>query len=77
MTSILGACLFIERAIGKPLMWFPCYHHILELIVGSVVQSRWKTGGPKDAIYIRFRNEWPEIAKRMPEIVERGEQKVQ
>ena len=58
-------------------MWFPCYHHILELIVGSVVQSRWKTGGPKDAIYIRFKNEWPEIAKRMPDIVERGEQKVQ
>ena len=58
-------------------MWFPCFHHILELIVGAMVQQRWPTGGPRDAIYTRFKNEWPEIREKMPDIVERGKEKVQ
>ena len=71
-----GACLIIERGIGKPLMWFPCTHHILELIVGAMVQQRWPTGGPRDAIYTRFKNEWPELLTKMPDIIERGAEKV-
>ena len=76
LNMISGACVFIERAMGKPLMWFPCVHHILELIVGAMVQQRWPTGGPKDAIYIRFKNEWPGILKEMPDIIIRGGEKV-
>ena len=51
-----------------PIMWFPCFHHILETVVGSFIQHRWKTGGPRDAIYTRFRNEWPRLLEKMPEI---------
>ena len=74
--STSGACLYIERGIGKPLMWFPCVHHILELIVGAMVQQRWPTGGPRDAVYTRFKNEWPDIRAKLPDIVERGKEKV-
>ena len=63
--------------MGKPLMWFPCVHHILELIVGAMVHQRWPTGGPRDAVYTRFKNEWPDIEKdKMPDIIERGAEKV-
>ena len=68
--------MVIERAIGEPLMWFPCVHHILELVVGAVVHQRWPTSGPVDAIYIRFKDKWPEIRAKMPEILEKGVHKV-
>ena len=57
-------------------MWFPCVHHILELVVGAVVHQRWPTSGPVDAIYIRFKDKWPEIRAKMPEILEKGVHKV-
>ena len=74
--SFPGACVSIERAIGEPLMWFPCVHHIMELVVGAMVHTRWPTSGPIDAIYIRFKSSWPEIHSKMPNIIERGEEKV-
>ena len=65
--SFPGACVFIERAIGEPLM---------ELVVGAMVHSRWPTSGPIDAIYMRFKSNWPDILSKMPNIIERGNEKV-
>ena len=72
----IGACVVIERALGEPLMWFPCVHHILELVVGAYVHQRWPTSGPTDAIYLRFKTQWPDIYEKMPSIIEKGSEKV-
>ena len=57
-------------------MWWPCFHHILELVLGAVIQQRWKTGGPRDAIYTRFKTEWPNLLAAMPEILRDAKEKV-
>ena len=72
-----GACANIERdALKHAAMWWPCFHHVLELVLGGVVQSHWKTGGPTDAIYLRFKKEWPNILKNMPDVLSRAGEKV-
>ena len=74
---ILGACSFIEReAMGRAVMWWPCLHHILELVLKGVVQSRWPTKGPSEALYLRFQKEWPSLQEKMPDIMARGKEKV-
>ena len=57
-------------------MWWPCLHHILELVLGAVVQAHWKTSGPTDAIYARFKNEWHNILDKMPDILSHAGEKV-
>lgn len=57
-------------------MWWPCFHHVLELVLGAVIQQRWKTGGPRDAIYTRFKAEWPNLLAAMPEITDEAKEKV-
>ena len=74
--KLIGACKFLEDLLGKPLMWFPCLHHILELVLGGIIQSRWKTNGPRDAIYTRFADEWPGILSKMKEVKEKAGEKV-
>ncbi len=57
-------------------MWWPCFHHILELVLGAVIQERWKTGGPRDAIYTRLKNEWLTLLEKMPDILSKATEKV-
>ena len=45
-------------------MWFPCMHHILELVLKAVIQSRWPSQGPTDSIYKRFQEKWPTIVMK-------------
>ena len=73
----LGACAYIEReALGRAVMWWPCFHHILELVLGAVIQKRWPTEGPRDGVYTRFKKEWPNILKKMDEILSSAGEKV-
>ena len=58
------------------MLWLPCFHHILELVLGAVIQSRWKTSGPRDAVYKRFKDEWPKLLQAMPEITRDADEKV-
>ena len=72
-----GACNFIEReALGKAVMWWPCFHHVLEIVLKSVVESRWKTSGPSEALFLRFQKEWPSIREKLPEIELKAKEKV-
>ena len=72
-----GACAYIEReAFGRAVMWWPCFHHILELVLGALIQKRWPTEGPRDGIYTRFKKDWPGILKKMDEIVSSAGEKV-
>ena len=74
---IAGACAYIEReALGRAVMWWPCFHHILELVLGALIQKRWPTEGPRDGVYTRFKKEWPNILKKMDEIVSSAGEKV-
>ena len=63
--------------IGRAIMLFPCLHHILELILAALIQQRWKTGGPRDAIYTRFGSEWPRLLDEMPSILRASKEKVE
>ena len=74
---IIGACNYIEReAIGRAVMWWPCLHHVLEIVLKAVVESRWPTSGPCEALFLRFQKEWPTIREKMPEIEANAKEKV-
>ena len=72
-----GACAYIEReAFGRAVMWWPCFHHILELVLGALIQKRWPTEGPRDGVYTRFKKEWPGILKKIDEFLSSAGEKV-
>ena len=57
-------------------MWWPCLHHVLEIVLKAVVESRWPSGGPVESLFLRFQREWPDIRKNIPEILAKGKEKV-
>ena len=72
---ISGACGYIEReAMGKAVMWWPCLHHILEIVLKAIVESRWPTSGPTEALFLRFQKDWPTLHEKMPEIIAKGKE---
>ena len=32
---LLAACIIIQEKLNKPLLWFPCRHHIVEVILSA------------------------------------------
>ncbi len=59
-----GACPLIETGLEKELVWIPCCHHIMELILAAVHRSLFGTsGGPEMTLYKRFQKAWPSITK--------------
>ena len=57
-----GACVLIEHKMEKDLLWYPCRHHILEIILESVVSLALEaSSGPDIPLFKRFRNQWHEI----------------
>ena len=58
-------------------MWFPCLHHILELIFASYIKVLWKSSGPCDPIYTKFQKAWPKIVENMPEVLEQAKHTVE
>ena len=76
-TSFKGACVELERhTFKRALLRLPCFHHILELVLGGFIQHRWKTNGPRDALYARFQSEWPKIREHKPDILSGAKDKV-
>lgn len=52
----------IEKALNRKLVWLPCRHHIMEIILRGVFELFWNTtSGPNVAIFVRFKNHWDEI----------------
>ena len=60
-----GACKVVENFIGKPLMWFPCMHHTLELILAAYIKVRWRISGATDSIYSQFQSSWSSIEENL------------
>lgn len=57
-----GAAVYIEKALNKKLIWFPCRHHIYELVLKSVAEVVWPVScGPSPAVFNRFKREWSTI----------------
>ena len=57
-----GACVLLEKKLGKKLLHFPCRHHILELVLASVFREcMGQSSGPDIAVFKRFQSKWKTI----------------
>jgi len=57
-----GACVLIEKKMGKQLLWLPCRHHIFEVICGDVFKALFgKTCGLDVLLFKRFKENWISI----------------
>jgi len=60
--SFKGSCALIEHFLEKDLLYFPCRHHIYEIILKSVFDEKMgTTTGSNVLIFKKFQNAWPEI----------------
>ncbi|KAG0717195.1 hypothetical protein GWK47_054949 [Chionoecetes opilio] len=49
---VQGACIRIERALEKPLVWLACRHHILEVVLKDVFEAcMGPSSGPNIALF--------------------------
>ncbi|KAG0729387.1 hypothetical protein GWK47_030410 [Chionoecetes opilio] len=58
-----GVCLRLEMMPHKPLLYFVCRHHPLEILLDKVFSSLFKeqSKGPEVSLFLDFRNMWPQI----------------
>lgn len=55
-----GACVLLEQKMQKDLLWLPCRHHILEIMLEAVVvQGVGPSTGPDILLFKRFKKFWP------------------
>ena len=59
---IRGACIRVEKDLGRDLLWLACWHHVREIILKSASDVCFgKSSGPAVEIFDRFRKKWPRI----------------
>lgn len=59
-----GAAAILEKLLKRLLLWFPCRHHIYELILKAVFNLKVNPStGPRVTIFDRFKEAWPGIDK--------------
>ncbi|KAG0730554.1 hypothetical protein GWK47_028010 [Chionoecetes opilio] len=64
---VQGACIRIERALEKPLVWLACRHHILEVVLKDVFEAcMGPSSGPNIALFKRLQNRWPIVDQSRP-----------
>ena len=56
-----GACIGIEKMLGRNLLNLACRHHIYEIILGKVFSLYDVSDSPYIDIFQHFRDYWPEI----------------
>jgi len=62
----MGACTFIERALGTDLVWIACRHHVFEVMLSDVFSVAFRTSsGPDVALFKRFQKQWPFINREV------------
>lgn len=64
----IGIChcggLELEKLLGRKLVWLPCRHHIMELVIKGVFEVYWPTqSGPNVQFFSRFEDFWKQIDK--------------
>ena len=61
---ISGACINIERALGRPLLWLACRHHIYELLLKDTFELLFgRPSGPGIPFFKRFQDRWDSLNK--------------
>lgn len=61
---IQGACVLLEQTLNKDLLYYPCRHHIFEILLRSVFDAKISiSSGPSVKIFHRFRDTWTKIDK--------------
>jgi hypothetical protein len=60
-----GACVLLERKLGRELMYLACRHHIMEVVIGKVFQVCMgsSSSGPEVLLFKRFKERWHLIDK--------------
>lgn len=59
-----GAAALLEKKLERELLWLPCRHHILEILLRSVFESKMAaSSGPDVTLFKRFREFWPNIGQ--------------
>lgn len=62
MGRLKGACVILEQMVGRDLLYFPCRHHIYELILKSVFEEKLsKSLAPEIPLFKKFQKAWPNI----------------
>ena len=57
-----GACVLIEKKLGRPLLWLPCLHHIAELFIKSAWYALFgEDMEPSFTDFGKFKNVWEKI----------------
>ncbi|XP_076674663.1 uncharacterized protein LOC143372399 [Andrena cerasifolii] len=62
MGRLKGACVILEQMVGRDLLYFPCRHHIYELVLRSVFEVKIsKSSAPEIPLFKKFQKAWPKI----------------
>lgn len=62
----IGACVELEKLIGRELATFPCRHHIYELNLRAVFDVKMSVSrGPDVLIFERFSSVWPQLDHKL------------
>lgn len=57
-----GAAVLLQQKIGRKLMLLPCRHHIYEIVLRSIFETKMTTtSGPEVLIFERFAKEWSNL----------------
>ena len=60
-----GACQLLEVEIGRNLLWLPCRHHMLEVLLSDVFGVCFgPSTGPEILIFKRFQDKWSKLNTR-------------
>lgn len=58
-----GACVQLEKVLGRDLLWLACRHHIMEIMLAKVFTLCFgPSSGPDIPLFKRFKSIWNEIA---------------
>lgn len=59
---IKGACILLEKKLERDILYLPCRHHILEIVLRSAFEIKIDiTSAPDVPIFKRFQKSWPSI----------------
>ncbi|XP_015116001.1 uncharacterized protein LOC107040428 [Diachasma alloeum] len=59
-----GACVLLEKLLGRSLLYLACRHHVFELLLKAAFDvSMGPTSGPDICIFKRFQGQWQYLEK--------------
>ncbi|XP_050524154.1 uncharacterized protein LOC126895887 [Daktulosphaira vitifoliae] len=57
-----GTCVLLEQWLEKNILYFPCHHHIYEIILKCTFHAKFGvTSGPNVPLFLCFQKSWPKI----------------